>query len=124
VSKRLFVSFDFDHDRTLKTFVIAQARLPDSPFSVVDLSLKEAAPEPTWEAKARVAISHAQVFMIMLGPHSARSQGVLKELAMARELNKPCFQIIGYRNGTSAWAVPNGGRVYAWSWDNLKKLLA
>ncbi len=30
--KRVFVSFDFDNDRTLKDFIIGQARLPDSPF--------------------------------------------------------------------------------------------
>ena len=43
---------------------------------------------------------------------------------MARDLNKPIFQMIGYKGGTSSWAVPDAGRVYAWSWDNLKKLLA
>jgi hypothetical protein len=123
MSKGLFVSFDFDHDRTLKHFVIGQSKLVDSPFSVVDLSLKEAAPESTWEAKARVAISRSDVVMVMLGPYTASSQGVLKEVTMARELNKPIFQMIGYNNGTSAWAVPNAGRVYAWSWDNLKNLL-
>ena len=32
--KRVFVSFDFDHDRVLKDFIIGQARLPDSPFEV------------------------------------------------------------------------------------------
>lgn len=124
MSKRLFVSFDFDNDRTLKHFVIGQSRLPDSPFTVVDLSLKEAAPEPTWEAKARVAISRSDVVMVMLGPHTASAQGVLKEIAMARELGKPIFQMIGYRDGSSDWAVPNAGRVYAWSWENLKNLLS
>ena len=42
--KKTFVSFDFDNDRVLKDFIIGQARLPDSPFDVVDTSLKEAAP--------------------------------------------------------------------------------
>jgi len=124
VSKRLFVSFDFDNDRVLKDFVIGQSRLLDSPFNVVDLSLKEAAPEPTWEAKARVAISRSDVVMVILGSHTARAQGVAKEIAMAKELNKPIFQMIGYKDGTSDWAVPDAGRVYAWSWENLKKLLA
>ena len=123
MSKQLFVSFDYDNDRVLKEFVIQQARNADSPFSVVDLSLKEAAPEPTWEAKARVAISRSEIVMVMLGPHTARAQGVLKEITMARDLGKPIFQMIGYNNGTIAWAVPNAGRVYAWNWENLKNLL-
>jgi hypothetical protein len=124
VSKRLFVSFDYDNDRVLKDFVIQQARNPDSPFSVIDLSLKEAAPEPTWEAKARVAISRADVVMVMLGRHTSRAQGVLKEIAIARSLGKPIFQMIGYQSGTRDWAVPDAGRVYSWNWENLKKLLA
>ena len=55
--KRVFVSFDFDNDKTLKDFLVGQARPPDSPFEVIDHSLKEAQPERNWEAKARAAIS-------------------------------------------------------------------
>ena len=41
--KRVFVSFDFDNDKPLKEFIVGQSRLSDSPFEIVDLSLKEAA---------------------------------------------------------------------------------
>jgi hypothetical protein len=122
--KKLFVSFDFDNDKTLRDFIIGQAKLPDSPFDVSDYSLKEAAPEKDWEAKARAAISRSDVFMVMLGPKTVDAPGVLKEVAMALELGKPRFQIIGYTNGSEDWAVPGAGRTYAWSWENLKNLLA
>jgi len=46
--KKVFVSFDFDNDRVLKDFILGQARHADSPFEVVDHSLKEAAPERDW----------------------------------------------------------------------------
>jgi hypothetical protein len=121
---KLFVSFDFDNDQTLRDLIIGQAKLPDSPFEVQDYSLQEAAPEKEWEAKARTAISRSDKFVVMLGPKTIDAPGVLKEVAMALELEKPRFQIIGYTSGTSDWAVPGGGRVYAWSWDNLKKLLS
>jgi hypothetical protein len=52
--KRVFVSFDFDNNKVLKDFVIGQARNPDSPFEVIDTSLKEAAPMKTWEDKSEV----------------------------------------------------------------------
>ncbi len=122
--KRVFVSFDFDNDRTLKEFIIGQARLPDSPFEVSDGSLKEAAPEPQWVARARLAIARADVFIVMLGPRTARASGVLKEVAIANELGKPKFQIVGYRDGTERWAVPGAGRTYRWDWNTLKRLLA
>jgi hypothetical protein len=121
---KLFVSFDFDNDVVLRDFIIGQAKLPDSPFEVQDYSLKEAAPEKDWEAKARAAISRADKFVVMLGSKTVDAPGVLKEVAMALELNKPRFQIIGYTNGSADWAVPGAGRVYAWNWENLKTLLA
>ena len=65
---RLFVSFDFDNDRTLKEFIIGQARLADSPFDVTDVSLKEAAPQRDWEAKARRAIAARLASILETGP--------------------------------------------------------
>jgi len=87
--KRVFVSFDFDNDKVLKDFIIGQARLPDSPFQVSDHSLKEAAPQRDWEAKARAAIRRADKFVVMLGPKTRYAPGVRKEVAMAKSLGKP-----------------------------------
>lgn len=124
VKKKVFVSFDFDNDKTLKEFIIGQAKNSDSPFEISDMSLKEAAPEKDWLDRARRAIGRADVFMIMLGSKTKNASGVLKEVKIANEKGKTKFQIIGYKNGTSDWAVPNGGRTYKWDWENLKKLLA
>jgi hypothetical protein len=121
--KRVFVSFDFDNDKTLKDFVIGQARLPDSPFDVVDTSLKEAAPMKTWEEKARDAIKRSDLVVVMVGPQTYCASGVLKEVKIAREEGIEIVQIIGYKDGNYT-PVPDAGRLYAWNWDNLKKLLA
>ena len=121
--KRIFISFDFDHDKTIKEFVVGQARLPDSPFEVVDHSLKEAVPMKTWGDKARSAIKRSDIVMVMVGSYTHKAPGVLKEVAMAREEGKQIVQIIGYKDGKYT-AVPNAGRLYSWNWDNLKKLLS
>jgi hypothetical protein len=120
--KRVFVSFDFDNDRVLKDFILGQAKLEDSPFEVIDHSLKEAAPERDWEKKARAAIHRADVVLVMVGPKTHKAHGVLKEVAMAREAGVKIVQIIGYKSGEYT-PVPDAGRLYAWNWDNLKKLL-
>ena len=120
---KLFVSFDFDHDRVLRDFIIGQAKLSDAPFEVADYSLKEASKQALWEAKARTAIGRADKLVVMLGPKTRFAPGVKKEVAMARSLGKPCLQIIGYSNGTMDWAVPGAGRTYRWNWENLNKLL-
>jgi hypothetical protein len=122
--KKVFVSFDFDNDKILKDFLIGQAKNSDSPFEVSDHSLKEAAPEQDWLEKATTAIKRSDVFIIMLGSKTRTASGVLKEVRVANDLNKSKFQIIGYKDGSSDWAVPNGGRTYSWDWENLKKLLA
>jgi hypothetical protein len=121
---KVFVSFDFDNDKILRDFIIGQAKLPDSPFQVSDYSLKEAAPQKDWERKASAAISRADKFIVMLGSKTRTAPGVKKEVAMAKKLGKIRFQIIGYKNGSRDWAVPDAGVTYSWNWDNLKKLLA
>lgn len=121
--KKVFVSFDFDNDKALKDFIIGQAKNEDSPFEVSDYSLKEEKPEKDWLEHATAAIRRSDVFIVMLGPKTRYAAGVRQEVAVAKELAKPRFQIIGYKDGLSDWSVTDGGRVYSWNWDNLKKLL-
>ena len=120
--KRVFISFDFDNDKVLKDFIVGQARNADAPFEIVDTSLKEAAPMKTWEDKARAAIKRSDLVLVMVGQNTYRAPGVLKEVKMAREEQKPIVQIIGYKDGNYT-AVPDAGRLYSWDWENLKKLL-
>lgn len=123
MKKRVFVSFDFDNDRKLKEFIIGQSKLSDSPFEVVDCSMKEAAPQADWTTFAERKIKSADIVLVMVGPKTHNAPGVLKEVEMARSNKIPIVQIIGYKDGNYT-AVPNAGRLYAWNWDNLKKLLA
>lgn len=120
--KRVFVSFDFDHDRILKDFILQQAKRDEAPFEVIDHSLKEAAAEHDWERKARNAIGRSEIVLVMVGAQTHKAHGVLKEIAMAREAGVKIVQIIGYKDGNYT-PVPGAGRLYAWNWENLKKLL-
>jgi MTH538 TIR-like domain (DUF1863) len=121
--KPAFISFDFDNDKVIKDFMIGQSKHEDSPFEVIDHSLKEAAPERDWADKARRAIKRSEIVIVMVGPETHKAPGVLKEVAIAREEEKKIVQIIGYKDGDYT-AVPNAGRLYSWNWENLKKLLA
>jgi len=121
--KRVFVSFDFDNDQVLKEFIVGQAKNPDAPFEIVDLSLKEAAPSKTWEDKARAAIRRSEIVLVMVGRQTHKASGVLKEVRIAREEGKKIVQIIGYKEGDYT-PVPNAGKLYRWDWPNLGNLLA
>ena len=119
--KRVYISFDFDNDKRLYDFIVGQAKLPDSPFNVADWSLKEAAPDPYWDTRARDRIARVDMVVIMVGPNTHKAPGVLKEVTIARNLGIPVIQIIGYKNGNYI-SVPNAGRLYNWDWENLKNL--
>ena len=56
---KVFISYDFDNDLKLYNLMVGQAKLSDSPFEISNHSLKEAAPEKDWEAKAHAAISRS-----------------------------------------------------------------
>jgi hypothetical protein len=97
---RVFVSFDFDEDQKLKTFILAQAKNADSPFEIENWSLNEPAPQRTWQEQARERIARADVVRVIVGPHSYKSTVVLAEVAIAKELRIPVYQVIGYRDAS------------------------
>lgn len=123
MTKRVFFSFDFDDDQTLKHHMVGQMKLPSSPFSGADWSMKEAAPQRNWEVEAEARIKRSDVVVVLLGKNTHRAPGVLKEVAIARNLRKAVVQIIGYRDSNPT-PVPNAGRKLAWTWENMANVLS
>lgn len=124
MTKKVYVSFDFDNDSGIKNFLMGQAKLPTSPFWGADWSMKEAAPQSGWEEEAERRIKQCDIVMVMLGRQTYRASGVLKEVEFARKHNIPIVQIIAYSDLMNPTPVPDAGRVYRWDWDNLRKLLS
>jgi len=119
--KKIFISFDFDQDKALKDLLIGQSHNPECPFDVIDSSLKEAAPEKGWEEKAGHKIQRADQVIVLLGPTTHQARGVLKEVRLARDHGKKIVQLIGHKQGHYK-RVPGAGRLYRWTWENLKKI--
>lgn len=117
---RVFVSFDYENDFGLKETLIGQSHLPDSPFSIVDVSLRKE--EPEWQQKARSAIEHCDVFLVLLGDKTHLAPGVLREVRMARQIGKRRFQL--RKRGDSPTTIEGAGDVVAWRWKNLKSRLS
>ena len=121
--KRVFISFDYDNDHQLKKWMIAQSKRKNSPFEIMDYSLKEAAPERDWEKKAWGKICQSDLVMVLLGRHTHKAPGVLKEVKMARKAGKPIIQVKGH-NDYKLNRVSGAGKLYRWSWENLRKILS
>ena len=120
---RLFVSFDYDNDETLKTFLIGQSKHDDTPFDVIDASVKEHL-TGDWEEKVKGRINRADVVCVLCGTRTHTAKGVSIELAIAKRLGRPYFLLKGYRDADCT--RPKGGeneKMYNWTWENLKTLI-
>lgn len=122
--KRVFISFDYDHDAILKTFLAGQSKHEDSPFELADWSIKEPI-TGDWKAKARTRIRSVDVMAVLCGEHTHTAVGVSAEITIAQEENKPYFLLAGYpdKTCTKPLAAKSSDKMYKWTWENLKTLI-
>lgn len=123
--KRAFISFDFDHDEDLRNLLVGQAKNPDTPFDILDWSVKEPM-TGDWKEKVRARVRQTDLTIVICGEHTHAASGVAAELSMSREERKPYFLLWGRSEKTCtkpSSAAPSD-KVYKWTWDNLKSLIA
>ncbi|KFO67324.1 hypothetical protein ER57_11550 [Smithella sp. SCADC] len=122
--KRVFISFDYDHDLDLKNLLVGQAKNEDSPFEIADFSIKEAISED-WKKKARTRIKGCDVVTVICGEHTDTASGVSAEVKIAQEESVDYFLLKGRseKTCTKPKAAKSSDSIYKWPWDNLKKLI-
>jgi len=122
--KRVFVSFDYDHDLDLKNLLVGQAQNPDTPFDIADWSMKESVPT-NWKDTAREKIKRAEIVAVICGTATHTAAGVAAEVKIAQEEGKPYFLLWG-RNGktcTKPTTAKSSDDIYEWTWPHLKALI-
>lgn len=122
--KRVFISFDYDHDLDLKNLLVGQAKNEDSPFQIADFSIKEAISDD-WKRKARTRIKGCDVVVVICGEHTDTATGVSAEVKITQEEKVDYFLLWG-RSGKTCKkpkAAKTSDKMYKWTWDNLKKLI-
>lgn len=122
--KRVFISFDYDHDESIKVLLAGQAKHPDSPFDFTDASVKDHL-TGDWKDKVRRRMDNIDVVIVLCGQSTHTAKGVADELTIAREKNKSYFLLAGYvdKNCTKPTSAYESDKVYKWTWDNLKALI-
>ncbi|MBL8869220.1 MAG: TIR domain-containing protein [Planctomycetaceae bacterium] len=122
--KRTFISFDYDNDLDLKNLLVGQSKNEDSPFEIIDLSIKEAISED-WKKKARTRIKGCDVVVVICGEHTDTATGVSAELTIAQEEKVDYFLLEGRSKKTckKPKSAKSTDKMYTWTWDNLKKLI-
>jgi hypothetical protein len=121
--KKCFISFDYDHDKTLKDFLIGQSKHDDSPFEISDWSIKEASHD--WEERAKNRIKRSDIIIVICGKNTDTASGVSVELSIAQEESKSYFLLAGYSDGGNKKpnAAKTSDKLYRWNWKNLKSLI-
>lgn len=122
--KRVFISFDFDHDEDLRNLLVGQAKNPDSPFDIADWSVKEPL-SGNWKEKVRERIRKTDLTIVICGEWTHTATGVAEELRITREEGKPYFLLWGRsdKTCTKPKTALDSDKIYKWTWDNLKKLI-
>lgn len=122
--KRVFVSFDYDHDRDLKDLLIGQARNENSPFDVVDMSIKEEI-KNNWKDSAKRRIKGCDLVIVICGEYTTSALGVSAELQIAQEEQIPYFLLGGRADGkcVKPKAALIQDKIYKWTWNNLGLLI-
>ena len=122
--KRVFISFDYDNDEKLKTFLVGQSKHPDSPFELADWSIKEHISED-WKKKARTRIRSVDVVAVICGMNTHTATGVSAEVKIAQEEGVPYFLLAGYseKQNVKPKAALTTDKLYKWTWENLKLLI-
>ena len=122
--KRVFISFDVDHDEGTKTMLAGQADLPDSPFDFKDASVKKHL-TGDWEEKVRGRMDNIDIVAVLCGEHTHTADGVAAELTIAKEKGKPYFLLAAHSDKTckKPTSAKSSDKVYKWTWDNLQALI-
>jgi len=123
-NKRVFISFDVDHDEGTKIMLAGQAKLPDTPFDFKDASVKEPL-SGDWKEKVRRRMDNIDVVIVLCGQYTHTASGVAAEVTIAQEKGKEYFLLAAYSDKicTKPTSAKLSDKIYNWTWDNLKLLI-
>ena len=121
--RRVFVSFDFERDRQFRDFFINQGRKSDATWAVTHSSQEYDEHDEMWLSTTTGRMKQTETLVVLLGPITFRSPGVLKEVTIAHILKMNIYQIIPQGSGAPRH-IPNAGRVVRWDWENVKRAIA
>ena len=123
-TKSVFIRFDYDHDKDRWGDLVAQARDPESPFSITDWSV-QAPIDENWRREVRERIRRVDLVIVICGEHTHDADGVAGEVTITQEERKPYFLLKGRRRATCTKPrnALSSDEIRSWTWENLKNLI-
>jgi hypothetical protein len=116
--KIVFIAFAIE-DKTLRDFLVGQARNTKTPFEFIDMGVKE--PYDTdWKSRVRTRIRRSDGVIALISKSTVASSGEKWEINCAIEEEKPLLGIWGYKNDRTSPVEMSGQRIVEWSWDAIE----
>ena len=123
LTHRLLISFAVEDIRR-RDLLVGQGRNEKTPFSFVDMSVKQPW-DSTWKTNCRVKIKGCDGVIGIITKNTSKADGQLWELKCAYEERVPVLLIYGYSDDRPA-NLPEpvrGRRILTWSWPNIAAFL-
>jgi hypothetical protein len=123
-NNRIFISFAIE-DATYRDFLVGQAKNEKSPFSFVDMSVKEPW-DDSWKTRCRTKIKGCDGVIALVSKNTAKAAGQLWEVKCAKEEKVPVRGIYISSDDKPATlpAEFSGVRVVEWTWTNIASFLS
>lgn len=119
---RIFTSFAIE-DENLRNLLKGQARNKNSPFSFVDMSVKNPW-DSQWKTNCRTKIRGCDGMIGIITRNTPAATGQLWELQCAYDESVPVLLIYGTDDRPANLPAPvKGRRILVWSWDNIENFL-
>lgn len=121
-NNRIFISFAIE-DANLRTLLVGQGKNEKTPFSFVDMSVKEPW-DSAWKTNCRTKIKGCDGVIGIITKNTVKADGQLWELNCAYEENVPVLLIYGNDDRPDNLPEPVKGRlINIWTWDNISKFM-
>lgn len=118
--RRIFISFAIEDER-YRDFLVQQAENERSPFSFIDMSVKEPWDNAVWKEKCRKKIRKCDGVIVLLSKNTWRAHGARWEIKCAKEEGIPVVAMhIQKKNKAAKLPELGKSKVIEWSWDNLE----
>jgi hypothetical protein len=121
--KKVFISFAVEDSKS-RDFLVGQARNKRSPFTFVDMSIKEPWTEGEWKRKCRAKIKQCDGMIVLLSNHTYHAGGARWEIKCAEEEEVPTVGM--HIRKVDKYAIPpelNKQDVMEWSWENIQEFI-
>jgi hypothetical protein len=116
--KRIFISFAIE-DKKLRDLLVGQARNENSPFELVDMSVKQPW-DSQWKTNCRTRIKGCDGLLAIITSNTKNADGQLWEINCAKSESIPCRGIWGSTSDNKTSNTVSGLYTTYWTWSNIK----